>query len=204
MSDRNLAVVFVRDVTRRWQERRQAEQQNVNLEIKVQQRTAALRRAESRLIAAMNAAPDGFAAFDTTGRLLIANERLRTLPAVASRFRDDLTLAEFLDCLAAREGAAAALAPADSPFVALELDLQLQPDSWMHLSVTCADRATVFVRLTDVTPYKEAALALQSALDREREMTGAYRSFVSMRNSRSVSGRSAPPSRASPASSKAC
>jgi signal transduction histidine kinase len=34
--------------------------------------------------------------------------------------------------------------------------------------------------LTDISGYKQAAQALQSALDRERETTNAYRSFVSM------------------------
>ena len=46
--------------------------------------------------------------------------------------------------------------------------------------MTQDDSGTTFVRLTDVTTYKHAALALQSALDREREMTSAYRNFVSM------------------------
>jgi signal transduction histidine kinase len=48
------------------------------------------------------------------------------------------------------------------------------------LSVTKADGATIFVRLTDITGYKQVANALQSALDRERETTNAYRNFVSM------------------------
>ena len=33
------------------------------------------------------------------------------------------------------------------------------------LSVTQADGGTIFVRLTDITGYKQAAMALQSALD---------------------------------------
>jgi PAS domain S-box-containing protein len=180
MGERDLVIMFVRDVTERWQKRKFAERQNVDLEIKVQQRTAALRQAETRLIAAINTAPDGFAAFDAKGRLLMANERIRAAMHVAAGYRDDMTLSSLLSTFAGFEGADARLSSDDAPTEPLELDLRLQEDVWMHLSVTRADRGTVFVRLTDVTPYKQAALALQSALDREREMTSAYRSFVSM------------------------
>ena len=180
MAGRDLAIAFVRDVTERWQQRKYAEQQNVNLEIKVQQRTAALRQAESRLIAAINTAPDGFAAFDSNGRLLMANERIRAAIVAVDGAGDDLSLASFLAPFASCEGADGRLVKAGAEPEPLELDLQLSSEIWAHLSVTRADRGTVFVRLTDITHYKKAAMALQSALDREREMTSAYRSFVSM------------------------
>lgn len=180
MSERDLVIAFVRDVTEQWQRRKQAEQQNVDLENKVRQRTAALRQAESRLLAAIRTAPDGFAAFDTNGKLLIANERIRSIETLRDCFREDMSLAAFLSCFALCDGADERLLTAGHSFEPLELDLQLQMDSWAHLSVTRADQGTVFVRLTDVTPYKKAAHALQSALDRERQTTSAYRSFVSM------------------------
>ena len=69
MSERDLVIAFVRDVTERWQARRQAEKQSVDLRNEVKQRTVALRQAESRLIAAIKTAPDGFAAFDQDGKL---------------------------------------------------------------------------------------------------------------------------------------
>jgi PAS domain S-box-containing protein len=180
MSERDLVIAFLRDVTEQWQKRKHAEQQNVDLEIKVRQRTAALRQAESRLLAAIQTAPDGFAAFDTNGKLLIANERIRSIDPLRQCDRDDMSLAAFLTCFALCEGADDRLLTIGHSFEPLELDLRLQAESWAHLSVSRADQGTVFVRLTDVTPYKKAALALQSALDRERQTTSAYRSFVSM------------------------
>ncbi|HEY8382504.1 MAG TPA: ATP-binding protein [Microvirga sp.] len=179
MSGRNLVIAFVRDITERWRARKEAEQQNVDLEMKVQQRTAALRQAESRLVAAIKTASDGFAAFDSEGRLLIANERIRSIEPVVACYREDMSLKEFLRCLAACEGADERLL-ADDDFGSIELDLRLSPEVWAHLSVQEVDGGTIFVRLTDVTPYKKAALALQSALTREREITSAYRTFVSM------------------------
>lgn len=180
MSERDLVIAFVRDVTERWQARRQAEKQSVDLRNEVKQRTVALRQAESRLIAAIKTAPDGFAAFDQDGKLLIANERMRSLDPVAGCSQDDMSLQAFLSCFATCEGADQRLLTSAQPFTFIELDLQFRKDAWAHLSVTQDDSGTTFVRLTDVTTYKHAALALQSALDREREMTSAYRSFVSM------------------------
>jgi PAS domain S-box-containing protein len=179
MSERDLVIAFVRDVTERWLARKQAEQHSVDLQNEVQRRTVALRQAESRLIAAVKTAPDGFAAFDPTGKLLLANEHMRSLEPVAGSYADDMSLQTFLSCFGTCEGADWRLLTTD-PFGPVELDLRIQTDSWAHLSVTQDDGGTIFVRLTDITTYKHAALALQSALDREREMTSAYRSFVSM------------------------
>ena len=82
----------MRDVTEQWQARKQAERQTVDLEIKVQQRTAALQQAEQRLIAAVEAAPDGFAAFDGRGDLLFANQRIRAARAGHGVERADMNL----------------------------------------------------------------------------------------------------------------
>ena len=180
MSERDLVITFVRDVTERWQARKRAERQSFDLQNEVKQRTVALRQAESRLIAAIKTAPDGFAAFDSEGKLLIANERIRSLDLVTGCYQDDLSLQEFLSCFAICEGADQRLLVVPQPFEGIELDLRFRKDYWAHLSVTQVDGGLIFVRLTDVTTYKQAALALQSALDREREMTSAYRSFVSM------------------------
>jgi PAS domain S-box-containing protein len=180
MSERDLVIAFVRDVTERWQARKRAERHSVDLQNEVKQRTVALRQAESRLIAAIKTAPEGFAAFDPDGKLLIANERIRSLDLVTGCYRDDLSLQEFLSCFAICEGADQRLLAVPQPFAGIELDLRFRKDYWAHLSVTQVDGGLIFVRLTDVTTYKQAALALQSALDREREMTSAYRSFVSM------------------------
>jgi PAS domain S-box-containing protein len=180
MAERKLGIAFVRDVTEQWLARKQAERQNFDLEIKVLQRTAALRQAERRLIAAIETAPDGFAAFESTGKLLFANEQIWAADPVAVWCREEMTLPVFLQCFAMCEGADSRLLRRDTSFDRIELDLLMRKGVWVHLSVTKADGGTVFVRLTDITGYKQAAQALQSALDRERETTNAYRSFVSM------------------------
>jgi PAS domain S-box-containing protein len=180
MAERKLGIAFIRDVTEQWLARRQAERENLDLEIKVLQRTAALRQAERRLIAAIETAPDGFAAFESTGKLLFANEQIWAADPVAVWCRDEMTLQVFLRCFAMCEGADPRLLQGDTEFDRIELDLLMRKDTWVHLSVTKADGGTIFVRLTDITGYKQAAQALQSALDRERETTNAYRSFVSM------------------------
>ncbi len=75
---------------------------------------------------------------------------------------------------------AAALAPAGRGFEEIALDVQIAKDTWAHLAVTRADGGTIFMRLTDITQHKLASTALATALDRERETTKRYRSFISM------------------------
>lgn len=180
MAERKLGIAFIRDVTEQWLARKQAERQNFDLEIKVLQRTAALRQAERRLIAAINSASEGFAAFDWTGKLLFANDQIWAAAPVSLWCREEMSLTAFLQCFAMCEGADRRLVNAQSPFEELEFDLLMKKDTWSRLSLTKADGATIFVRLTDITGYKQVARALESALARERETTNAYRSFVSM------------------------
>jgi PAS domain S-box-containing protein len=180
MAERKLGIAFIRDVTEQWLARKQAERQNFDLEIKVLQRTAALRQAERRLIAAINSASEGFAAFDWTGKLLFANEQIWAAAPVSLWCNEDMSLPVFLRCFAMCEGADMRLVSAQAPFEELEFDLLVRKDTWHRLSLTKADGATIFVRLTDISGYKQVAKALESALERERETTNAYRSFVSM------------------------
>jgi PAS domain S-box-containing protein len=180
MAERKLGIAFMRDVTEQWLARKQAERQNFDLEIKVLQRTAALRQAERRLIAAIKSASDGFAAFDWTGRLLFANEQIWAAAPVSLWCQDEMNLTSFLRCFAMCEGADTRLVNAQSPFEEIELDLLMKKDTWARLSLTKADGATIFVRLTDISGYKQVAKALESALERERETSNAYRNFVSM------------------------
>jgi PAS domain S-box-containing protein len=180
MAERKLGIAFVRDVTEQWLARKQAERQNFDLEIKVLQRTAALRQAERRLIAAINSASEGFAAFDWTGKLLFANDQIRAAAPVSLWCGEEMSLPVFLRCFAMCEGADMRLLNAQPPFEEVEFDLLVKKDSWARLSLTKADGATIFVRLMDITGYKQVAKALESALDRERETTNAYRNFVSM------------------------
>jgi PAS domain S-box-containing protein len=180
MAERKLGIAFIRDVTEQWLARKQAERQNFDLEIKVLQRTAALRQAERRLIAAINSASEGFAAFDWTGKLLFANEQIWAAAPVSLWCSEDMSLPVFLRCFAMCEGADLRLLNAQAPFEELEYDLLVRKDTWHRLSLTKADGATIFVRLTDISGYKQVAKALESALERERETTNAYRSFVSM------------------------
>jgi len=180
MAERRLGIAFVRDVTEQWLARKQAERQNFDLEIKVLQRTAALRQAERRLIAAIESAAEGFAAFDWTGRLLFANEQIWASAPVALWCREEMNLPVFLRCFSMCEGADERLLVVQPPFEEIEVDILIKKDVWAHLSVTKADGATIFVQLTDISAYKQVAAALQSALERERETTNAYRNFVSM------------------------
>jgi signal transduction histidine kinase len=180
MAERKLGIAFVRDVTEQWIARKQAERQNFDLEIKVLQRTAALRQAERRLIAAINSASEGFAAFDWTGKLLFANEQIWAAAPIALWCNEEMSLPVFLRCFSMCEGGDQRLLNAQPPFEELEYDLLVKKDTWHRLSLTKADGATIFVRLTDISGYKQAAKALESALERERETTNAYRSFVSM------------------------
>jgi len=180
MAQRRLGIAFVRDVTEQWLARKQAERQNFDLEIKVLQRTAALRQAERRLIAAIESAAEGFAAFDWTGKLLFANEQIWAAAPVALWCREEMSLPVFLRCFSMCDGADERLLVAQPPFDEIELDVLIKKDVWARLSVTKADGSTIFVRLTDISGYKQVARALQSALDRERETTNAYRNFVSM------------------------
>jgi PAS domain S-box-containing protein len=180
MAERRLGIAFMRDVTEQWLARKQAERQNFDLEIKVLQRTAALRQAERRLIAAINSASEGFAAFDWTGKLLFANEQIWAAAPVALWCQEEMGLSNFLQCFAMCEGADTRLVNAKSPFEEIELDLLVKKDTWARLSLTKADGATIFVRLTDISGYKQVAKVLESALERERETTNAYRNFVSM------------------------
>jgi PAS domain S-box-containing protein len=180
MAERKLGIAFMRDVTEQWLARKQTERQNFDLEIKVLQRTAALRQAERRLIAAIKSASEGFAAFDWTGKLLFANEQIWAAAPVSLWCQDEMDLSNFLRCFAMCEGADMRLVSAQSPFEELELDLRVKKDTWARLSLTKADGATIFVRLTDISGYKQVAKALESALNRERETTSAYRNFVSM------------------------
>jgi PAS domain S-box-containing protein len=180
MAERRLGIAFMRDVTEQWLARKQAERQNFDLEIKVLQRTAALRQAERRLIAAINSASEGFAAFDWTGKLLFANEQIWAAAPVALWYQEEMGLSNFLQCFAMCEGADTRLVNAKSPFEEIELDLLVKKDTWARLSLTKADGATIFVRLTDISGYKQVAKVLESALERERETTNAYRNFVSM------------------------
>jgi len=176
---RRLGIAFVLDMSQHWKARRQAERQNVDLENQVKQRTVALQQAERRLIAAIETAPEGFAAFDAGGHgrglpdALVGEQKV---PAGG----EQLTLSDFVDRLIPMGSTDLPLAQVDSPFAGIATDLQLTGDTWAHLSVTRADGGTIFMRLTDITQHKRASNALVSALDRERETTGAYRNFVSM------------------------
>jgi PAS domain S-box-containing protein len=57
MAEQKLGIAFIRDITEHWHARKQAQRANLDLEIKVLQRTAALQQAERRLIAAIETAP---------------------------------------------------------------------------------------------------------------------------------------------------
>ena len=112
VSERRFLVAFVRDVTDDWRAGRATKRHNLDLQCEIQQQSFELRRAEGRLAAVVAAAPEGFAAF-CGGNLLLANDLIRNIEPVASRFRDGMSLSDFLACFAACEGAEKA--PGRSP-----------------------------------------------------------------------------------------
>lgn len=137
-------------------------------------RTQDLARAEAQLRDAINTAPDGFVAFDRTGSLLISNQGaqgiLSALPGV------NLPAATLAQVLAAM-GATLPHAPGDTSH---SLELQTASDSWLMVTVRRSADDTAVMRFADVTPYKRAAKALETALYREQNLRRMYKDFVNM------------------------
>jgi PAS domain S-box-containing protein len=169
-------IAFVRDITDRYHARRKLEQDRDALELLVKHRTADLRDTEQQLRAAINTAPDGFAAFDREDMLILANPRI-------GDFFPDTSLFEFGTKL--NDVVAGAKIPiqlsGDKVDVEVKTaELQLESGIWLLVTLRrCADRGSV-MRFADVTTYKQSAATLQSALEQEQSLRELYRGFVSM------------------------
>ena len=147
------------------------------LEQTVAERTRELTVAETQLRHAINTAPDGFAAFDPGGRLIVANDMARQLlPAARDLLAPGTPMAEVL------RATGAFLAPLDLGEGAFAHTAELEaPDgSWVMVSLRRAPDGSAVMRLADITPYKRATHTLESALAREQNLRRLYKDFVAM------------------------
>ena len=175
-------IAFVRDVTERHAAERDLARRGERLEELVLARTHDLQDAQSQLIAAIDTAPDGFAAFGREGGLVLANSRLRDL------FPDAENLLQTGAPVSALVAAATCYASGDplhrrdeiSIDGELRRDLHLPDDRWVQMTVKPIPAGGTIMRLADVTPYKRAAIELEKALERERGVSEFYRGFASM------------------------
>jgi len=170
-------IAFIRDVTERNQAQRELARHRDQLELLVRQRTADLEQAERQLVSAINTAPDGFAAFAADGRLLLANERMRAFWRDGSPLDSELTF----DSTAAAIGPAAA--DADVPVAPMTdgvfWERRLSSGTWIQVNVHATPDGGKLMRASDITPYKQATIALEGALRQERRLSNFYRDFVS-------------------------
>ena len=172
-------IIIVRDVTERNRAQRELARHHAQLEELVRERTAELHRTEEQLRSAIGTAPDGFAAFDADGRLIVANAKLRELfPARPELFEPGALLVPLLEAagLDARTIAAAGEA-GETP---LTHELRHDDGSWSLLMLRRAPDGSTVIRFADVTVYQVAAESLRSALAREQRLRQLYRDFVSM------------------------
>ncbi|MGH6762491.1 MAG: PAS domain-containing sensor histidine kinase [Phyllobacterium sp.] len=172
-------IVFIRDVTDRYQAHRKLEEDRDALERLVKVRTADLRLKELQLRTAINTAPDGFAAFDASDRLVVANPRAREFfPDKPELFEPGTPLQSLL------AGGELPLQLPEKRVEAVENiqtgEMQLPSGDWLLVTLRRSVEAGSVMRFADVTSYKESAMALQTALEREQNLRELYRGFVSM------------------------
>ncbi|HYE53106.1 MAG TPA: tetratricopeptide repeat protein [Azospirillaceae bacterium] len=130
---------------------------------------------QARLVAAINTAPDGFAAFGPDGLLEMANERIAEfLPGLGDLPSGAMDFAAAA-ALIRRLGGAMPDRPADR-----DIELPLADGRHLRLTVRVAADGRSVLRAADVSIYKEANRSLAAALAKEKGLSRAYRSFVSM------------------------
>ena len=175
-------IAFVRDVTARHAAARDLARRGDRLEEQVLARTRELQEAQSRLVAAIDTAPDGFAAFGSEGGLVLANSRLRDLVPDAEKLLQTGAPVSALIAGAARYATSENLHAFEAASIDGELrrDLHLPGDRWVQMTVKPIPGGGTIMRLADVTPYKRAAVELEKALERERGVSEFYRGFASM------------------------
>ena len=153
------------------------------LEEEVCLRTRDLEAERRRVVAAIDTAPDAFAAFDADGRLTLVNpqfSQLLPLPPEA------LEHGRQLDGLLGDIRAATRPETDAPPETALTADSNCQCDlevpgrGWLQLTLRRTDDGGRVLRLADITSYKDAARTLEHSLERERGVSDFYRSFAAM------------------------
>ncbi|MGC9457581.1 MAG: PAS domain-containing sensor histidine kinase [Halothiobacillaceae bacterium] len=175
-------ILFLRDVTARFTAQQALAAQRNQLEKDVAARTHDLELARRQLVAAIETAPDGFAAFSPQGRLLLANARFgQLLPVGNACLRAGTALEQLLravlDCTEVEDAESTAQELA-ALMAGHSRELRLGDSRWLQLTVSHAEDGATVVRLADVTYYKRAARSLAAALAREQDVSEFYRSFA--------------------------
>lgn len=151
------------------------------LEDEVERRTRDLDAERQRLAAAIETAPDGFAAFDSRGRMALVNPQLaQLLPVPASRLSSGRTLVAILEeirQLSRPEDTQDGTLDA-STSGSQQCDIEIQGQGWRQLMIRQTGDGGHVLRVADITRYKRAALSLEEALQREQGVSDFYRSFA--------------------------
>ncbi|EWH03986.1 PAS domain-containing sensor histidine kinase [Halomonas sp. BC04] len=151
------------------------------LEDQVERRTRDLSSERKRLAAAIETAPDGFAAFDTQGRLALANPQLaELLPMSTASLQLGRPLASIIQDIRGltrpEETQCDTLGTDQNG--SLQCDLEIQGQGWRQMMIRQTDDGGHVLRVADITRYKQAALSLENALRREQGVSDFYRSFA--------------------------
>lgn len=172
-------IIIVRDVTERNRAQRELARHHAQLEELVRERTAELHRTEEQLRSAISTAPDGFAAFDAAGRLIVVNGKLRELfPERPDLFEPRAPLVPLLEAAGLDPEAIAAAGREGE--TSLTHELQHENGNWSLLMLRRAADGSSVIRFADITVYQQATQSLRSALAREQGLRQLYRDFVSM------------------------
>lgn len=151
------------------------------LEDQVERRTRDLSSERQRLAAAIETAPDGFAAFDAEGRLALANPQLaELLPMSAASLQLGRPLASILRDIRGltRPEETQCDTLGTTLNGSLQCDMEIRGQGWRQMMIRQTDDGGHVLRVADITRYKQAALSLESALRREQGVSDFYRSFA--------------------------
>lgn len=175
-------VIITRDVTQRHLTHLELVGHRTRLEELVTERTTTLNQTERQLRSAIQSAPDGFAAFDASGALIVANEQASLLVKdEKASFQPGTPLSQVLANvgLAERLHSGSPVEPgADMRIETTEL--KIEDGSWLLVTLRQAADGTSVLRFADITAYKRAAETLANALAHEQHLRQLHTDFVSM------------------------
>jgi signal transduction histidine kinase len=150
-----------------------------HLEDVVSARTRELEDERRRLADSINTAPDGFASFAANGQLQLVNAQLDTL---VPRSQQIFTPAQPLQAVLHKlcNACASHSGSLDTGQPSSQCDMELNSGEWRQVTLRQTQTGGHVMRVSDITPYKKAAIALENALERERGVSDFYRSFAAM------------------------